>query len=171
MTHDGEPQTPAEHGAKVEGRRPAKDPLLAILVKSIDSLGAEISVTLHVNGVIISGMMCSIKSFFEEQAEMIRQLAPAGDGGFAEAFDWLAGQIEAQPSTEHAGEDAEATEIEAAGADLPDFIHLRAASVHAPGTTAVLPETLWRGRLEHVSGWSIGTFGPKPPPRSGTAIP
>lgn len=171
MSQDGEPQAPAEHGAQVEGRRPAKDPLLAVLVKTVDDLGAEIGVTLHVNGVIISGLMCSMKSFFEEQAEMIRQLGPADDGGFAKTFDWLAEQIQEQPSTEGGGEDDEDAEAEAAGADLPNFIHLRAASVHAPGTTAVLPETLWRGRLEHVSGWSIGNFGPKPPPRSRVTTP
>jgi hypothetical protein len=123
----------------------------------------EIGVTLHVSGVIISGLLCSITSFFEEQAEVIRRLGSVENAearqGFAELYDWHADQTQTQPAIEPA-EDGQAAETEEAGADLPDFIHLRAASVHAPGTDAVLPETLWRGRLDHVSGWSIAPTGP-----------
>jgi hypothetical protein len=89
-------------------------------------------------------------------------------GRVCQGFDWLADQTQTRPGPEQAEGD-EAAETEEAGADLPEFIHLRAATVHAPGTDAVLPETLWRGRLDHVSGWSVGNLGLKPPPRSRAA--
>jgi len=170
MNHHDEPQTPAERDAEADRHRLPQDAFLGILVQAVDHTpGWEIGVTLHVNGVIISGLLCSITSFFEEQAETIRRLGSAETAearqGFAELFDWLADQTQTRPGTEQAEGDEDA-ETEEAGADLPEFIHLRAATVHAPGTDAVLPETLWRGRLDHVSGWSIGNFGPKPPPRS-----
>jgi hypothetical protein len=173
MNHNDEPQTPAEHDVEADRHRLPQDAFLAILVQAVDHTpGWEVGVTLHVNGVIISGLLCSMTSFFEEQAEMIRRLGSAETAearqGFAELFDWLADQTQTPPGAEHA-EGGEAAETGASGADLPEFIHLRAATVHAPGTDAVLPETLWRGRLDHVSGWSIGNFGPKPPPRSRAA--
>ena len=39
-----------------------------------------------------------------------------------------------------------------------DFIHLRAARVFTSGSDQPLPETLWRGRLSHVSAWSLGAL-------------
>jgi hypothetical protein len=170
MDRNDEPRTPAEQDAEAGRDRLSQDPFLAILVQAINqNSGWEFGVTLHVNGVIISGLLCSMTSFFEEQAEMIRRLGSADSAearqGFAEIFDWLAEQTRTQASGEQTGGD-EAVKTGTAAADLPEFIHLRAATVHAPGTDAVLPETLWRGRLDHVSGWSIGNFGPKPPPRS-----
>ncbi len=173
MPQNDEPETPAKQGAEPGGHQPSEDPFLAVLVNAVDqSPDWEIGVTLHVNGVIISGLLCSMTRFMEEQADIIRRLGSVetvkARHEFAKLFDWLAEETQARPDTEHPGGDT-VLETEAAGADLPDFIHLRAATVHAPGTDAVLPGTLWRGRLEHVSGWSIGSFGPKPPPRGRAA--
>jgi hypothetical protein len=167
MNDTDEPQAPIEQKVGADEHRLPQDPFLAILVQAVDHTpGWEFGVTLHVNGVIVSGLLCSITTFFEEQAEMIRRLGSAetveARQGFAEIFDYLAEQT--RPGGEQA-DGGETAETETAGRNLPEFIHLRAATVHAPGTDAVLPETLWRGRLDHVSGWSIGNFGPKPPPR------
>jgi hypothetical protein len=38
------------------------------------------------------------------------------------------------------------------------YIHLRAARVFTSGSAQPLPEMLWRGRLSHVSGWSVGAM-------------
>jgi hypothetical protein len=83
-------------------------------------------------------------------------------------YDFLSEHALGQ-SGRYQAKDGEVDEAEAAESDLPEFIHLRAATVHAPGTDAVPPETLWRGRLEHVSGWSIGNFGRKLPRNNGWA--
>jgi hypothetical protein len=98
-------------------------------------------------------------SFFEEQAELIRQLGSAETAEtryeFAKLFDWLAEQTtQARPKAEPGDGDEDAA-TEAAAEDLPEFIHLRAATVHAPGTAhlcrrssgAVALTTLAAGRL------------------------
>jgi hypothetical protein len=162
-----------EQDAETDGGHLPKDPFLAILVQGVDKHpGFELGVTLHVNGVIISGVMCSMPSYFAEQADIIRQIGSASDAenreGFAKMFDWLSEESRARPRDTQA-DDGEANEAEQNASDLPAFIHLRAATVHAPGTNAVLPATLWRGRLDHVSGWSIGNFVLEPP-RVGAAI-
>ena len=165
--NEDQPTTAAEHGKEPDSHHQPTDPFLAILVQAINHTpGWEIGVILHVNGVTISGMLCSMTSFFREQAEIIRQTGSPETAevraSFAKTFDWLAEETEPRSAAEPAESDGTGTD----GEDLPQFIHLRAATVHAPGADAPLPEILWRGRLGHVSGWSIGNFGPKPPPRS-----
>jgi hypothetical protein len=174
MTLNDELPTAAERGAGTDGSSPSNDPFLAVLVQTVNEHpGWEIGVTLHVNGVIISGLMCSMPSFFEELAEMLRETGSADSAEsrneFAKIFDWLSEDSRVGPRDDQT-EDDDMDQTESAASDLPAFIHLRAATVHAPGTDAVLPETLWRGRLDHVSGWSIGNFGPKPPPHSAAAV-
>jgi hypothetical protein len=39
-----------------------------------------------------------------------------------------------------------------------NFVHLRDAQVFTSGDDRPLPKTLWRGRLSHVSAWSIGSY-------------
>jgi hypothetical protein len=41
------------------------------------------------------------------------------------------------------------------------FIHLKDAYAYAPGAKPLLIG-LWRGRLGHVSGWSVGSYGSQP---------
>ena len=166
MTDITEPQTSADKVVTVSNPRPPKDTLLALLVQGVDKYPGDgaIGITLHVNGVIISGLLCSMTSFFEKQAEFIRRtVTPEGEGGgFADIFDWLAKESRSQPPDAQT-EGSEDDETETAKDDLPGFIHLRAATVWAPRANGDLPETLWRGRLDHVSGWSIGTFGHESP--------
>jgi hypothetical protein len=173
MNHAAEPEKPAEQDNGAHDHRPPRDPYLASLVKLVDdNPGWEIGLTLHVNGVIVSGLLCSMISFFEEQAEIIRQPGQAetaeGRLWFAEVFDSVVNEIKGWADAKHVDEE-KGEETGAALGDLPAFIHLRAATVHAPGTDAVLPEVLWRGRLDHVSGWSIGNLGPKSLRQSRTA--
>jgi hypothetical protein len=168
MDHDEQRRAHVVQEAKSDGPSPSNDSFLALLVKAVNSNpGGEIGITISVNGLIISGLVCSITTYFEEQAELIRRLGSA-ENELAKLFDWLAEQSQIHADVELAeGEDG--TGADAAVGTLPDFIHMRAATVHAPGTNLSLPPVLWRGRLEHVSGWSIGNFSPKPQPHDRTA--
>lgn len=136
------------------------DGILRFLVDIINrSPGLEISVTLHVSGVIVSGLLMSGKSYFEAlQAQMISR---AGDdphdlrrvmgealGSFAEPYAEIAGRSE----EEHEKDTSPTV-----------YAHMRAATIHAPGATQSLHQDLWRGRLSHVSGWSLMNFETKPP--------
>ena len=122
--------------------QPEKDVFLALIVQGINQTKSEMGLTLHVNGLVVSGVLCSMTTYALEQADMLRR---HGVPGFAEVFDTLAdGQGEATAADEAGG--------------LPDFIHLKDATVYAPGSGTSLPKTLWRGRLGHVSGWSVGSY-------------
>lgn len=159
MNQNDKFETPSGQGSK--------DGLLANLVNGVNQFpGFEMGITLHVNGLIISGMLCSTVSFLKEQAELIRRIGSPNTQEFADIFGSFAEAALPQDADQDGDDGQEpATEEQR----LPDFIHLRAATVHAPGTSTVLPETLWRGQLDHVSGWSIGTFGIKSPALTSTA--
>jgi len=149
----------------------APDIVLAFLVDLINRIpGTEASVTLTVGGVLFSGLLISGRSYFEYLGEDV-----AGDGtdewrtAFAQFFARFADIYpEATPATVGADE-AEASDQadDAAGSDEVQtvYVHMRAVSVHTPGSEGTLDQGLWRGRLSQVDGWSMGTFGPKPPPR------
>lgn len=136
--------------------------MLRALVNLTNHNGLEIGLTLHVSGIIVSGTLISFGTYLKSVAEFVRELrTPGSDVGaeaFAVAFDHLSDQYQAGIAEIDPGvsedEDAEPGEESS-----EPYIHLRNAVVWAPGTQPTLPKTLWRGRLSHVSAWSIGTFG------------
>jgi hypothetical protein len=141
------------------------DSVLAALVSTVNRFGSlEIGVTLHVSGVVVSGLLISGRSFFEllsaalteggtsESAPIRHALASAWAGSHAD--DYRAGEHD--PSKDDQREEGQP-------APKVGYIHLRSASVHAAGDLVPLPGVLWRGRLSHVSGWAIGNFGQIPP--------
>jgi hypothetical protein len=131
----------------VEEIHAAPDPLLTILVRAADKFEAEIGLTLYVSGIVVSGTLVSGRRFFGEMAEL---LASEGVSGWAEIFARTAGELFPERGTEPG--DEEPTDLSAV------YIHLREARVFTSGNDRPLPETLWRGRLSHVSGWSLGTM-------------
>ena len=138
--------------------KPSPDPLLAVFVRSINQFPEyEIGVTLHVNGLIISGVMISMTSYFERLASWLRN---AGAEGYAEVFDWLH-QETTFPSRDGAPSESD-EEMSDPGSTA--FIHLRDANAWGPDGAHSLAPVIWRGRLDHVSGWSIGTFSGSPAP-------
>ena len=98
------------------------------------------------SGTVISGILVSGKRFFELMADW---LAAEGAQDFAESFARPTAELFASPETGPADEDE---------LSFSDYIHLRAARVFTSGNDKPLPETFWRGRLSHVSGWSFGTM-------------
>ncbi len=131
----------------VEEIHAAPDPLLAILVEAANKFDADIGLTLYVSGTVISGILVSGKRFFELMADW---LTAEGAQGLADSLARPIAEMFSTPSTEPGDEEP---------ADLSAvYIHLREARVFASGSDKPLPETLWRGRLSHVSGWSLGTM-------------
>jgi len=131
----------------VEEIHATPDPMLVVMVEAVNKFGAELPLTLHVSGVVISGILVSGRRFFEQMAEW---LASEGAQEFAESFARPTAELFRGPDTEPGDEGlAEMSAI---------YIHLRAARVFTSGSDRPLPETLWRGRLSHVSAWSLGTM-------------
>lgn len=144
--------------------RPSTDPLapdhlLMALVNSANTLDMGVSVTLHVSGLVVSGMLISGSKFFDQVALALRQPA-AGEStnaaeAVAEAFEYVAMSYRDEAERKRRRERSEGGNETAP--HPVEYIHLQDAVVYAPGG-APLPGTLWRGRLAHVSGWSFGTF-------------
>ncbi len=146
--HDPEDSPSAAAPEVVEEIHAAPDPLLAILVEAANKFDADIGLTLYVSGTVVSGILVSGKRFFELMADW---LTAEGAQGLADSLARPIAELFRRP-------DAEPADDEHDGLSQPDYIHLRAAQVFTSGNDRPLPETLWRGRLSHVSGWSLGTM-------------
>jgi hypothetical protein len=135
------------------------DLILRILVGLVnDAKDMGMGVTLHVSGIIVSGTLISYEAYWEAFRVLVRENGSPDTQPFREAFaDGFTGAImgkDLDGNRKPAAEDDEAGHPEPA-----NFIHLRDAVIWAPGAEPTLAKTLWRGRLSHVSAWSIGTFG------------
>ncbi|MCD2157900.1 hypothetical protein LQL77_29620 [Rhodococcus cerastii] len=135
-----------------------QDPALGVLVGVINTLhDAEIGITLHASGLIVSGRLISRRRYFELLIENLENSRSAGVGAFGQLFvpfrdlyaeDTLSGELT---------EEEKETALKSDG-----FIHLRDAQTFSP-TGHALPGTLWRARLTEITGWSIGSLGMMPP--------
>ncbi|WP_126389559.1 hypothetical protein [Achromobacter insolitus] len=129
------------------------DWLLQEWVDQINRLGISASITLQVNGLIVSGVAIPGDLFFEKYAELM-----------ASAFRSGSTRIPAEEAEAHFKKYAniykedDTSEIPPAP---PEYIHLEdarywnASGQHIPGHGV-----LWRGRLSQVSGYNIGSLTP-----------
>ena len=142
----------APQASPVEDINARPDDVLRLLVDIVNDSGdweMTIPVTLHVSGTIVSGLLIPHKVYWKAfRAFMQAAGSPAREIGDAFTEPILKG-IEAAVQAKDEG----------AAPPPPNYIHLGDAVVWAPGVEPTLPKTLWRGRLSHVSAWSIGAFG------------
>jgi hypothetical protein len=134
------------------------DDVLRFLVGVVnDSKDTEFSVgvTLHVSGTIVCGVLISYVTYWEAIRASLRDTGSPVAQAFGDAFTAAILGTEIDPGADQSDSAAEGEE---ATPPLPSHIHLRDAVVWAPGVKPTLAKTLWRGRLSHVSAWSIGTF-------------
>ena len=146
MTDDALPGRPElVEPELVEEVNAIPDPILTAMVQVINQSDAnKIGLTLQVCGSTITGTAISASAFFDQMAQWV---AERGARDFGESF--------AKPMAATLREEQAAPEDEQS---IPRFIHLRDAAVYAPGAAQSIPQPLWRGRLSHVSGWSIGSL-------------
>jgi hypothetical protein len=117
--------------------------------------------TLHVSGVIVSGLLISGQRYFELLNEAVQTAGSQETAGLRETLgDALTDVAESYRAPEFNAETN--PEQVASYSLLTSNIHMRNAEVHAPGGPGHLAPTLWRGRLSHVSGWSLGVLGSRP---------
>jgi hypothetical protein len=143
--------------AIVEEKNADPDGALVDLVELVNRIGTlEMGVTLHVSGTVISGILTSGRNYFETVAKRFREHATQAEIGeaFAEKYERIAAFYkEDEVNKDDLGRQGDPV------FNKTTYIHLRDATVHTTGDSVPLPPTLWRGRLSHVSGWSIGNFG------------
>ncbi|WP_454752051.1 gas vesicle accessory protein GvpU [Cupriavidus necator] len=123
--------------------QPQVDWHLQTLIRLANNMGAEMGITLMVNGTIITGTLISGKAYFEEFAANFA-------AGWANQDDEARNELRemmAQPAKEYGPDNA----------DIPiSFIHLRNATVRTPTGSMPNGGILWRGRLTEVSGFFLG---------------
>jgi hypothetical protein len=123
----------------------------------------EVSVTLAIGGLIVSGLMVSDKAYYRGIAEGLRNVTGGGSPEIAKAVgEALAEQLEelAKPSASWQNEQSEASAEDAAGDQAwpTVYIHLKDAQLYQPGYVSPAPviATWWRGRLSAVDGFTLG---------------
>lgn len=128
---------------------PTQDFALEALVGAINALGgAEVGITLHSSGLIVSGMLISGRSYFEKLIENLESSPDTGAHAFAQLFSPFQDMYA----------NNEVTDAQKGAALLPTgYIHLRDARTFSP-TGQSLPGTLWRARLTEITGWSLGNY-------------
>jgi hypothetical protein len=134
------------------------DPDLVGLVQLADAYGLEYDLVLTLAGQVVQGTLVSARSFSSEIADAVQGEDPDGTlrSSMATRFRRRAERLEEFGAASKLGDlDPDGPE----GDDLPvlpdvEFVHLRDASVS--GVTGRL--SLWRGRLDAVTGWTLGGF-------------
>ncbi|MCT8164995.1 MULTISPECIES: hypothetical protein [unclassified Pseudomonas] len=120
-----------------------QDVMLKALVGTVGSAGITFGITLSIPSGVITGTLISEKEFKTRFADDFSNAFPGGPHeGLRETFATL-------------GEDAEGYEIVAS-----QMIHLKDAkyvSQNGVMPTGATP-MYWRGKIEDVSGFSLGTF-------------
>lgn len=130
------------------------DPSLESLVALVNLMDTvEIGMTLYMKGAVVSGMLISARSYFNLLVHELRE----ADGG-----DFLAEFYE--PTLQEQKDAREKYRTEEILPPRPLHVHLRQASTYVTGANEPLGNRLWRGRLTEVDAWSMGNYGPPPPP-------
>jgi hypothetical protein len=125
------------------------DALLVELIHAANA-GAEIGLTVTASGQVVTGTLIAERVYYAgltkdlEAAGELGATVAAGVGHFADdLFDDLPDSNPRPVSFLH----------------LKDARYLSAGSLYPTNPTA---RSLWRGRLDHVSGWVLGTLAPSP---------
>ncbi|WP_405583930.1 hypothetical protein [Streptomyces sp. NBC_01092] len=146
----------------------APDYALARLIDVVNGSSLELGITVTVSGSTITGTLISNTKWFDLQAESFKTaMKVEGDEiGLHSLFEnWSRLTREAQ---EEEAKVREAIE----GVELPDrylraideedssvaFIHLADARIVHPQGFVPAEGAAWRGRLDEVSGWFLGTL-------------
>jgi hypothetical protein len=128
------------------------DQVLAGIVEAANQVeGTKIGITLYVSGQIITGVLIPAADFFQQLSDQINTAdegAGAGEGAARTMMTIsgvyrMRGRLPGEPGDEE-GNPA-----------VTLYIHLEDAAVVHPETGRDKPVGLWRGRLSHVSGWSV----------------
>jgi hypothetical protein len=129
------------------------DGLLQLLI-SYSELGIETPITLLAGGMTVSGVIISAANYMENTGAQLSAALRNHDAQLAEtvaqSFAQLTQDVEAQ-----------SRKADEAGTLSARFIHLKNAKYFIPGQDGLPNNTdgiFWRGRLNSISGFSLGSF-------------
>ncbi len=121
----------------------AGDLFLIVLVSTVNKGVFNVSVTLNVGGLVVTGMLASLREYCEGMGQL-----------FASATTDEDSQREWRKTFIDVADQAEKTLDKVP----PTFIHLRDARI-LMGNEKSIPSNQgvwWRGRLDSVDGWFLG---------------
>lgn len=140
-----------ENQADTPTAKAGVDRFLQTLVSIVNQTNVGVEITLNVGGLLLSGELISVKSYFEGVArEMIFTKADyTTKEAFQKTFKQACAQF--QPESE---------EISSENQPLPTYIHLKnARPIHADGQPLSPHKGMWwRSRLNAVDGFSLSHY-------------
>jgi hypothetical protein len=131
-------------------RGPERDWFLALLVDHVNEHDGAIPITLTVDGLVISGTLVGVREYLRRSAEDLAEVFPSRSESIIESFT-EAGEESVDAVRKHK-ERVRAGEAEL---ETPHYVHLRNAH-YVTGSAGAHGPVLWRGRLDDVSGFSLG---------------
>ncbi len=146
MTQE-EQSSPAEKKSLVSSD---SDLFLMTLVELVNLASLEMSITLFVQGTIISGMLIGEKPYFEAFNNQLKASGFAPDEG--EAIDLLIQKFSSSSTNSSDNLIEEDQPINR------EFIHIKNAKIYSGN--GLIPSTIelyWRGRLSRVDGFLLGS--------------
>lgn len=129
--------------------------LFASLINPSDV--AQITTTLNVNGVIITGTMIGMKPYYEAIGEKLKETVR----GTSEEID-IAVKKDLEEMFERLKQPPKIEELEE-GIDF-DYIYLKNAKFYVGGVFFPAEGTYWIGKIDSVDGFILGSFAPIPLP-------
>lgn len=126
------------------------DRFLQTLVSTVNQTSVGVGITLNVGGLLISGELVSVKTYFEGVArEMIATKADyATKEAFQKTFKQACAQF--QPESEELSHESQS---------MPTYIHLRNAKpVYPNGQASSNKGMWWRSRLSAIDGFSLSPY-------------
>lgn len=121
------------------------DWLLQLFVELADDKGVELSVIVAADGVLIAGTLIGVGRYFQELADSFSNATgnvPDVTQALSEAL------LSAKAVYALAGKEAER--------QRPQFLHLRGARKISPHVSG--SGSLWRCRIDRITGFSFGTI-------------
>ena len=132
---------------KLDYTGPGNDWFLQRMVAMAND-GLSVGITLAINGQVISGTLISVAEYFRQYADSFLG-AKGADGTPNEAHAAIAGLGD------------RAVVVRKGVPVPPNYIHLKDARYVTPGGVMPANNMLWRGKINGVTGWSLGTFHPQ----------
>jgi hypothetical protein len=129
----------------------APDELFERLVHLTNTTDLEIGVTLHVNGLVITGKLISGATYWSSSARDLRERSV----GSRDLVDAMAQSME-KLAVEYRDTLAE----EADSHPMTAFVHLKDARTVTPKGGIPRSGAFWRGRLASIDGFTLGELGP-----------
>lgn len=137
------------------------DPSLEGLVMFINLLDStEIGVTLHVKGMVVSGLLISAHSFFNLMVKELDQAADDSPNPEISGARIFANFYRSSLETHQRARDEYLSSEKLP--PRPHHLHLRQAKSFTLGDPLV--QSTWRCRITEIDAWSLGHFGEHIPP-------